>query len=71
VSFFVDIFGNDAGDPSGAGEGQVFLMTADVTDRGLFSASTMRPAGSAITAIVRSGSGDTSQFYKYATISGP
>jgi hypothetical protein len=62
TSFRVDLYTNDACDPSGAGEGQKMLGTANVGSTGAFSLTTSLLTNTIVTAIARSPDGDTSQF---------
>lgn len=69
-AFKVDLYSNDACDPSGAGEGQLFFKTVSVASDGSFSLSTTSPGGPILTAIARSPDGDSSQFSTCRTVSG-
>jgi hypothetical protein len=69
TSFRVDIYGNNACDPSGAGEGQKFIASVPVAANGTFQLSTSTSTGAVITAIGRSPDGDTSQFSTCRTVS--
>ena len=69
-SFVVDLYANDACDPSGVGEGQVFIRTVSVAANGAFSTSTTAPTGSVVTAIARSPDGDSSEFSVCRSVTG-
>lgn len=67
-SFEIELFGNQAIDPSGHGEGQVYLgmvtVTTDATGNATFSAVLPRAllSGNFVTATATDGAGNTSEF---------
>src|SRR5205823_3227496 len=67
TTFTIQLFANDAADSSGAGEGQVYLGSVQVTTDGNGNMTftfntTLAPQGKFITATATDGAGNTSEF---------
>jgi hypothetical protein len=74
-SFVLDFYASDAKDPTGSGEGAVYLGDASVTTDGgggaLFGMTFPSVKGNFVTATATSGAGDTSEFSVAHRIVGP
>jgi titin len=72
TTFTVEFFASDAGDPSGFGQGQTYLGSAQVTTNAsggvTFLATFAAPEGQFITATATSPQGDTSQFSNWVEV---
>jgi titin len=75
AGFVVDLYAVDAADPSGHGEGAVYLgdvgVGTDAGGGGIFSVTFPKVLGNFVTATATSGSGNTSEFSVAQEIVGP
>ncbi len=77
ATFTIDFYANSAADPSGFGEGQIYLGSSTVTtdaggDATFFFVPTVAPAvGSFVSATATSAGGDTSEFSQAVVVAAP
>jgi hypothetical protein len=75
AGFVLDFYASDGKDPSGSGEGAVYLgdvgVSTDSGGNGLFGVTFPSVKGNFVTATATSGAGDTSEFSVAQAITGP